>query len=225
MAAANAQIEADYLNNLLNYNEQQRQYIQNLQNQANYQYADNYQAQIDNLLAQGYSPNSMEVLQLQALRGNKVANNNAMAQQNALASIKAGNINYNNAAALGWTVEQAQSYYNNLVAQVQAQAQAEAEQQAFENYIKQVQLNNATALNNSNIAKNNATIANINDQINKRGTSDGNNSAYTQNVKDIENKIDNMPFKNDDEIRNYIDSFAGILTQDEYTRLYLDYQL
>ena len=149
MAAANAQIEANYLNNLLNYNQQQRQYVQDLQNQANYQYANDYQAQIDNLLAQGYSPNSMEVLQLQALRGNKVGNNYSTAQQNALSSIQAGNINYNNAAALGWTVPQAQQYYNNML----AQAQAQAEQQVFENYIKEQQLRNDTLQTQYNVNK------------------------------------------------------------------------
>ena len=51
---------------------------------------------------------------------------------NAMANIHAGNINYNNAAAVGMTVPQAQAYYNNLVAQQQAQAQAEAERQAWE---------------------------------------------------------------------------------------------
>lgn len=151
LANANAAIDANYYNNLLNYNEQQRQYIQGLQNQALGQYADDYQAQINNLLAQGYSPNSLEVLQLQALRGNKIGSNlsNATNPSIALQSIQNGNINYNNAAALGWTVQQAQEYYNNLL----AQAQAQAEQQAFENYIKQQQLINATKQTNYNINK------------------------------------------------------------------------
>ncbi|MER1973037.1 MAG: hypothetical protein ABS880_04660, partial [Psychrobacter alimentarius] len=45
-------------------------------------------------------------------------------QANALANIQAGNINYNNAAALGMTIPQAQEYYNNYVAQQQAQARS-----------------------------------------------------------------------------------------------------
>lgn len=152
---ANNAIAQEYYNNLLNYNQQQREKVNQLQQQSLGQYANDYQAQINNLLAQGYSPNSLEVLQLQALRGNKMGTNysNANTPENALASIQAGNINYNNASALGWTVAQAQQYYNNLLAQQQAQAQAEADQQAFDNYIKQQQLANDTAQTNYNINK------------------------------------------------------------------------
>lgn len=155
VANANSAIAQEYYNNLLNYNQQQREMVNQLQQQALGQYANDYQAQINNLLAQGYSPNSLEVLQLQALRGNKMDTNysNANTPENALASIQAGNINYNNASALGWTVAQAQQYYNNLLAQQQAQAQAEADQQAFENYIKRQQLANDTAQTNYNINK------------------------------------------------------------------------
>lgn len=155
VANANNAIAQEYYNNLLNYNQQQREKVNQLQQQSLGQYANDYQAQINNLLAQGYSPNSLEVLQLQALRGNKMGTNysNANTPENALASIQAGNINYNNASALGWTVAQAQQYYNNLLAQQQAQAQAEADQQAFDNYIKQQQLANDTAQTNYNINK------------------------------------------------------------------------
>lgn len=134
LATANSKIEAEYFNNLLQENQRQRLIDEQLKQQSAQQYANDYQAQINNLLAQGYSPNSREVLQLQALRGDKIANNisNATNVNNALASIQAGNINYNNAAALGWTVDQAQQYYNNLVAQQQAQALAEAEQLAYQ---------------------------------------------------------------------------------------------
>lgn len=151
VANANNAIAQEYYNNLLNYNQQQREMVNQLQQQALGQYANDYQAQINNLLAQGYSPNSLEVLQLQALRGNKMGTNysNANTPENALASIQAGNINYNNASALGWTVAQAQQYYNNLL----AQQQAEADQQEFENYIKQQQLANDTAQTNYNINK------------------------------------------------------------------------
>lgn len=127
LANANNAITNNYYNNLLNYNEQQRQMVQALQNQALGQYANDYQAEINNLLAQGYSPNSLEVLRLQALRGNKANNLYQAGQSNALANIQAGNINYNNAAALGMTVPQAQEYYNNYVAQQQATAQAQQE--------------------------------------------------------------------------------------------------
>lgn len=155
LATANSKLEAEYFNNLLQENQRQRLIDEQLKQQSAQQYASDYQAQINNLLAQGYSPNSREVLQLSALRGDKIANNvsNATNVNNALASIQAGNINYNNASALGWTVAQAQNYYNEYQASLQAQAQAEAEQQAFENYIKQQQLANDTAQTRYNINK------------------------------------------------------------------------
>lgn len=161
LANANNALTNQYYNNLLNYNEQQRQMVQALQNQALGQYAGDYQAYKNSLLAQGYDPNSLEVLSVDAARGSKVANNvaNANTTANALASIEAGNINYNNAAALGWTLEQAQNYYNAIQAQKLAQAQ-EAQrkidwetqqyndklaQQDFENNIALGKLANETA--------------------------------------------------------------------------------
>lgn len=140
LANANNAITQNYYNNLLNYNEQQRQYIQGLQNQALGQYANDYQAQINNLLAQGYAPNSLEVLQLQAARGNKASTLYNNGQSNALANIQAGNINYNNAAQLGMTIPQAQQYYDNYVAQQEAQALAQ--QQALERELAQQQWTN-----------------------------------------------------------------------------------
>lgn len=182
VANANNAIAQEYYNNLLNYNQQQREYVQNLQQQSLGQYANDYQAQINNLLAQEYSPNSLEVLQLQALRGNKMSTNysNANTPENALASIQAGNINYNNASALGWTVAQAQQYYNNLLAQQQAEAQAEADQQAFENYIKQQQLNNDTL----------QTQYNINKPYSSSSSKDNNSDeGYSMNLSQIQNEL------------------------------------
>ena len=167
LANANNQITNDYYKNLLNYNEQQRQYVQNLQNQALGQYADDYQARINELLAQGYSPNSMEVLQLQALRGNKVNNQYSNSMANAQNNILAGNINYNNAAQLGMTVPQAQQYYETYQAAQQAQKEAEADalqreiqQQNFKNELEyynyllnQQKVANDTAQTNYNINK------------------------------------------------------------------------
>ena len=146
LANANNAITNNYYNNLLNYNEQQRQMVQALQQQALGQYANDYQAQINNLLSQGYAPNSLEVLQLQALRGNKSNQLYNAGQQNALANIQAGNINYNNAAALGMTVPQAQQFYDNYVAQQQAAAQAQAE--ALQREIEQQQYKNTMDYNN-----------------------------------------------------------------------------
>ena len=167
LANANNALTNNYYNNLLNYNEQQRQYIQGLQNQALGQYADNYQARIDELLAQGYSPNSQEVLQLQALRGNKVNTqyNNAMA--NAQNNILAGNINYNNAAQLGMTIPEAQQYYANYQAQQAATRQAEAEalqrqiaQQEWDNAYKANQLNWNQNMDYNNYLLNAQKVAN-----------------------------------------------------------------
>lgn len=165
VANANNAIAQEYYNNLLNYNQQQREMVNQLQQQALGQYANDYQAQINNLLAQGYSPNSLELLQLQALRGNKMGTNysNANTPENALASIQAGNINYNNASALGWTVAQAQQYYDKIL----AQQQAEKDQQAFENYIKQQQLNNDTLQTQYNINKPYSSSSSSNKNSNK----------------------------------------------------------
>ena len=146
LANANNAITTNYYNNLLNYNEQQRQMVQALQQQALGQYSNDYQAQINNLLAQGYSPNSLEVLQLQALRGNKSNQLYNAGQQNALSNIQSGNINYNNAAQLGMTVPQAQQYYNNYVAQQQAAAQAQ--QEALQREIAQQNFKNELDYNN-----------------------------------------------------------------------------
>ena len=146
MATANAQIEANYLNNLLNYNEQQRQYVQNLKNQAVGQYANDYQAYMDTL-----DPNSMEYLYAAAQRGNKVLNNYTGAYNfnNSMANIRSGNWNYNDLLATGLTQNQAAQEYNNAI----AQAQAQAEQQAFENYIKEQQLRNDTLQTQYNVNK------------------------------------------------------------------------
>lgn len=160
LANANNAITQNYYNNLLNYNEQQRQMVQALQQQALGQYAGDYQAQINNLLAQGYSPNSLEVLQLQALRGNKANTLYNAGQQNALSNVQSGNINYNNAAALGMTVPQAQQYYDTYVAQQQAAAQAQQEalqreiaQQELKNQMDLQKLANDTAQTQYNINK------------------------------------------------------------------------
>jgi hypothetical protein len=191
LANANNALTNNYYNNLLNYNEQQRQQIQALQNQANYQYYDDIQARINELLAQGYSPNSYEVLSLQALRGQKMANtyNNAMA--NASSNILAGNINYNNAAQLGLTVPQATNVYNTNLANEQAQREAAAEQLAYDrtqqelaNNIKLQQLANDTAQTQYNVNKPyNTTI---------RYISSGGGSKNTNTKESAEEIIDNL---------------------------------
>lgn len=154
VANANNAIVQEYYNNLLNYNEQQRQNVNQLKQQALGQYANDYQAYMNTL-----DPNSMEYLYAAAARGNKMANNYNTAMNNALANIQAGNINYNNAAARGMTVPQAQQYYNNYIAQQQAQAQADADQLAYErqqqeiaNQQKWAQINNSIRNTDSLIA-------------------------------------------------------------------------
>ena len=202
VASANAAIQQQYLNNLLNYNEQQRQYVQNLQNQANNQYAGDYQARINDLLAQGYDPNSLEILQLQALRGNKVGTNNANAYNynNSMNKILSGNWNYNDLLAAGLSNEQATQLYNQNQAQLQAQAQAQAEQQAWDRYVEQTKLNNATALNN-------AQIANYNSQISNRGKTGTKNETVNYSThKDI---IGNR-FKGTDEFGDTVYDTNGI---------------
>ncbi len=173
LATANAQIEADYFSKVLAENQRQRQIDEQLKQQALTQYSDDYQARINELLAQGYSPTSREIMQLQALRGQKIANtySNANSYNNALAQVQSGYINYNNAAQLGMTVEQAQQYYNQIKAQQEAQAQAEAEQLAYErnqdsiaNAQKWAQINNDTRNIDSLIASRQAKGMKITDE-------------------------------------------------------------
>jgi len=96
LALANMNLENQYYNNMLNYNEQERQKIEALRQQSLNQYANDYQAQINNLLAQGYSPNSREVLELEALRGQKIANQQAQREANALQLLQNYGVTGNN---------------------------------------------------------------------------------------------------------------------------------
>lgn len=124
LANANNALTNNYYNNLLNYNEQQRQMVQALQNQALGQYAGDYQAYKNQLLAQGYDPNSLEVLRVDAARGDKLNNayGNAYTFSNAMNNIQRGTWNANDLIATGLTNEQAQKIYNDVVAAQEAQA-------------------------------------------------------------------------------------------------------
>ena len=102
-----------------------------------------------------------------AARGNKVANNYSTAMNNAMANIQAGNINYNNAAAVGMTVPQAQAYYNNLVSQ--QQAQNDAEREALERDIAQQEFENDLANKKFNLDYKN-TMSLIDSRENNRST-------------------------------------------------------
>ena len=195
LANANNALTTQYYNNLMNYNEQQRQYQQALQQQALGQYANDYQAYKNSLLAQGYSPNSLEVLQVDALRGQKSNNLYNAGLNNALTNIQAGNINYNNAAALGMTVPQAQTYYQNYVAQQQAAKQAEAEalqrqiaQQELTNQINLQKLANETAKTNYAVNKPyyKPTLARSSGGSSK---SSGGSSGFSYTDKEITNAL------------------------------------
>ncbi len=134
LASANAQIEADYFSKLVEENQRQRLIDEQLQQQALTQYSDDYQARINELLAQGYSPTSREIMQLQALRGQKMQDfTNGTYKQNALQQVLAGNINYNTARYAGFnSVEEAVKYYNDAKAAAEAEALKEAEETAWE---------------------------------------------------------------------------------------------
>lgn len=229
VANANNAIAQQYYNNLLNYNEQQRQMVQQLQQQALGQYANDYQAQINNLIAQGYSPNSLEVLQLQALRGNKVANNYSTGMNNALANIQAGNINYNNAAAVGMTAPQAQQYYNNYLAQQQAQAQAEAEALAWERQQQNI-------ANQQKWAQINNDIANTQSLIEARKNSGGTEKIipsltsqknYIDNTFAIKDEYGEVIGHDKNAILNYIktENSAGRMTDENAVNLLYSYEM
>lgn len=213
LATANSKLEAEYFNNLLQENQRQRLIDEQLKQQSAQQYASDYQAEINNLLAQGYSPNSREVLQLSALRGDKIANNinNATNVSNALASIQAGNINYNNAAALGWTVEQAQNYYNT----VRMQAQKEAEQQAFENWLKRQQLANDTA----------KTQYEINKPYYKASDNSNSDNTFSMNLSQAINDIDQLESAEEQRERIYKLEQAGYINSTQANQLFSYYQL
>lgn len=213
LATANSKLEAEYFNNLLQENQRQRLIDEQLKQQSAQQYANDYQAQINNLLAQGYSPNSREVLQLTALRGDKIANNinNATNASNALASIQAGNINYNNAAALGWTVEQAKNYYNT----VRMQAQKEAEQQAFENWLKRQQLANDTA----------KTQYEINKPYYKMSDNSNSDNTFSMNLSQAINDIDQLESADEQRERIFKLEQAGYINSAQANQLFSYYQL
>lgn len=212
LATANSKIEAEYFNNLLQENQRQRLIDEQLKQQSMQQYANDYQAQINSLLAQGYSPNSREVLQLSALRGDKIANNisNATNPSNALASIQAGNINYNNATALGWTVEQANQYYNNYLAMQQAEAEKEARQQEFENWVKRQQLTNDTAQTNYNTNK---------------PYSNSNTKQFSMNLSQAKEELDILNTKTEQRERIFQLEQAGYITPEKAKQLWSDYKL
>ena len=218
LATANSKIEAEYFNNLLQENQRQRLIDEQLKQQSMQQYANDYQAQINSLLAQGYSPNSREVLQLSALRGDKIANNinNATNPSNALASIQAGNINYNNAAALGWTVEQANQYYNNYLAMQQAEAEKEARQQEFENWVKRQQLANDTAQTNNNTNK---------PYYKSNSSNNSDDNTFSMNLSQVTDDLNQLESAEEQRERIFELEQAGYINKAQANQLFSYYQL
>ena len=218
LATANSKIEAEYFNNLLQENQRQRLIDEQLKQQSMQQYANDYQAQINSLLAQGYSPNSREVLQLSALRGDKIANNisNATNPSNALASIQAGNINYNNAAALGWTVEQANQYYNNYLAMQQAEAEKEARQQEFENWVKRQQLANDTAQTNYNTNK---------PYYKSNSSNNSDDNTFSMNLSQVTDDLNQLESAEEQKERIFELEQAGYINSAQANQLFSYYQL
>ena len=218
LATANSKIEAEYFNNLLQENQRQRLIDEQLKQQSMQQYANDYQAQINSLLAQGYSPNSREVLQLSALRGDKIENNinNATNPSNALASIQAGNINYNNAAALGLTVEQANQYYNNYLAMQQAEAEKEARQQEFENWVKRQQLANDTAQTNYNTNK---------PYYKSNSSNNSDDNTFSMNLSQVTDDLNQLESAEEQRERIFELEQAGYINKAQANQLFSYYQL
>lgn len=214
LATANSKIEAEYFNNLLQENQRQRLIDEQLKQQSMQQYANDYQAQINSLLAQGYSPNSREVLQLSALRGDKIANNisNATNPSNALASIQAGNINYNNASALGWTVEQAQNYYNTIKAKIQK----ETAQQEFENWVKMQQLANDTAQTNYNTNK---------PYYKSNSNNNSDDNTFSMNLSQVTDDLNQLESAEEQKERIFELEQAGYINSAQANQLFSYYQL
>ena len=155
LAIANSQIEADYFNKLVEENQRQRLIDEQLKQQALGQYSGDYQARINELLAQGYAPSSREILQLGALKGNKELDfNNGTYRDNALQQILAGNINYNTARYAGFnSVDEAIRYYNDAKAAAEEKARLEAEEKAWNRYVEETKLKNDTLQTQYNINK------------------------------------------------------------------------
>lgn len=225
LANANNALTTNYYNNLLNYNEQQRQYEQQLRNQANYQYYDNIQAEIDRRLANGESPNSREILELQALRGSKMANQYNNGMNNALSNVQSGNINYNNAAQLGMTIPQAYQYSNNYLAEQQAIKDATAEQLAYDR--EQQEFTNNLNYNKylTDKLKTEAEINNINSQIAKRNkptatktpskTTGNEDGSFSLTDKEIQNSLSGL---GGTERETKIKELAPYMTFDQYAK-------
>ena len=188
VANANNAIAQQYYNNLLNYNQQQRAYDDSLRQQALMQYSDNYQARINELLAQGYSPNSREILQLEALRANKINDfNNGTYRNNALAQIMAGNIDYNTARYAGFnSVAEAKKYYDDVMTAQALERLKEDEATAWEREMENKKFN----LDYQN------TMSLIESRKNNAGGNSANETLALKDVINILNSTETSQAKN-----------------------------
>lgn len=200
LASANAAIQQQYLNNLLNYNEQQRQYINNLKEQALGRYANDYYAEYLNYINNGGNPNDMYALQLLARSGAKQQNLTNNAISNGANLVANGIINYNTAGGAGMTIPEATAYSNDLKARAEAQAQLEAEQRAWDRYEAETKLNNDTM-------KARAYVGNINSQIANRGATGNNNQIINNSTQ---RKIIEHNFVTKDEWGDTVEDKQGI---------------
>lgn len=222
LANANNAITNNYYNNLLNYNEQQRQYLRNLQSQALGQYSDNYQAYMNTL-----QPGSLEWWEAAAQRGNKVANQYNSAMNNALSNVQAGNINYNNAAALGMTVPQAYQYSNNYQNSLATQAALEQEarnreiaQQDLKNQIDLQKLANDTAQTNYNVNKPyNTTVTHVSTGGNKSGSKNTPQDTPQNTPQITAKQLNQMLGKLPSGVQNVVADYLvnnGAMSEDEF---------
>ena len=180
LASANAQLEANHYNNLIEENQRQRLTREQLLQNSVQQYADDFQARLNQLKAEG-KEGTLEYAMTDAARGQKIANAQSGVNYNwAMQQILNGNINYTTALNAGMTVEQAQQKYNEYQAQQQMAAQAEADQLAYER-------NQQAIVNAQKWAQTNNDINNTNSLIQQRQNSENNNTGNDgkQRIYDI----------------------------------------
>lgn len=206
---ANNQIEADYFAKVLEKNEQERAEMEALKKQSLYQYADDFQARIDSLLAQGYPPDSKEVIQLQSLRGEKIANQQSALANNALTRVQMGYSNAQIANALQMPIED-------------VEALAQYYKQLNQNELTSSNLNiEAQKLNNTGLGLNNQlAIKELNKPYSSgsggssRGSSSNKGLTYTQinnGVSNIMKNIDKDDVSTAEETANIMDNASSFL--------------
>lgn len=143
LAEVNAGLEADYLQQLYEKNEAERKEREELRKQGNLQYANDYQARINELLAQGYAEDSKEILELRALRGQKIAQQQSVKAQNALTYLQMGYSDQEIAQSLGLSLADVQDiaqYYKTINALQMDNLQASNTNAQLSNQLLQKQI-------------------------------------------------------------------------------------